>query len=64
MIEAIVAVAIAATTGLAITIRRIDAIELKVAEKYITRSEVEKTMERFEDHLVRIEHKLDSLTLK
>ena len=64
MLEAIVAVAIAATTGLALTIRRIDAIELKVAERYITRSEVEKTMERFEDHLVRIEHKLDSLTLK
>lgn len=64
MLEAIVAVAIAATTGLAITIRRIDAIELKVAEKYITRTEVEKTMERFEGHLVRIENKLDSLTLK
>lgn len=61
MIEAIVPVGIAATTGLALTLRRIDAIELKMAEKYITRTEVSLLMERFEDHLVRIENKIDSL---
>ena len=61
MIEAIVPVVIAATTGLALTLRRIDAIELKMAEKYITRTEVSMLMERFEDHLVRIETKIDSL---
>lgn len=61
MIEAIVPVAIAATTGLALTLRRIDSIELKMAEKYITRTEVSLLMERFEDHLVRIENKIDSL---
>lgn len=61
MIEAIVPVVIAATTGLALTLRRIDSIELKMAEKYITRTEVSLLMERFEDHLVRIENKIDSL---
>ena len=62
MIEAAVTVALAAFTGLAFTVRRIDSIELKMAEKYITRTEVTDTLKRFEDHFVRIENKLDSLT--
>lgn len=62
MLEAIVSVAIAAATGLAITVRRIDAIELKMAERYITRSEVSDALRRFEDHFVRIENKIDSIS--
>jgi translation initiation factor 2 beta subunit (eIF-2beta)/eIF-5 len=38
-----------------------DGIELKVAERYITRSEVSESMKRFEEHFVRIESKIDNL---
>lgn len=61
MLEASISVAIAALTGLTFVIRRIDAIELKMAEKYITRTEVTESFKRFEDHFVRIEDKLDNL---
>lgn len=61
MLEASISVAIAALTGLTFVIRRIDAIELKMAEKYITRTEVTESFKRFEDHFVRIEDKLDYL---
>ena len=72
MFEAIVPVAIAAVTGLGVMFnrthtrlhehdKRMDGIELKVAERYITRAEVSETMKRFEEHFVRIEHKIDQL---
>lgn len=61
MLEASISVAVASITGLTFVIRRIDAIELKMAEKYITRTEVTESFKRFEDHFVRIETKLDSL---
>ena len=41
--------------------RRIDGIELKVAESYVTKSELSAILSRFEDHMVRIENKLDNL---
>ena len=72
MLEAVVPVAIAAVTGLCVMFKstnsrlhehdkRMDGIELKVAERYITRAEVSETMKRFEEHFVRIEHKIDQL---
>ena len=72
MIEAIVPAAIAALTGLGVMFKsthsrlhehdkRMDGIELKVAERYITRAEVSETMKRFEQHFVRIEAKIDQL---
>ena len=72
MIEAIVPAAIAAVTGLGVMFnrtnvrlhehdKRMDGIELKVAERYITRAEVSETMKRFEQHFVRIEQKIDNL---
>lgn len=68
MIEAAVTVAIAAATGLgAYTAKlndRINSIELRVAEKYIPREEVSLILTRFEDHMVRIEQKLDNLISK
>lgn len=65
MLEAAVAIAIAAVTGLGVTASRINTrlsnIELRVAEKYIPREEVSLILTRFEDHMIRIENKLDNL---
>ena len=72
MLEAVVPIAIAAATGLGVMFsrthsrlqehdKRMDGIELKVAERYITRAEVSETMKRFEQHFVRIEAKIDQL---
>ena len=41
--------------------RRIDGVELKIAEDYLTKNDFEKTLERVESHMVRIETKLDKL---
>jgi len=43
---------------------RLDGIELKIAEKYVTRNELSETFKRFEDHLVRIENKMDTCFTK
>ena len=75
MLEASISVAIAAFTGLGFLItktqnrmlyldKRIDTVELKVAEKYVPREELVATMARFEEHMVRIENKLDRLIIK
>lgn len=68
MIEAAVTLAIAAATGLGVVSsrlnERINSIELRVAEKYIPREEVSLILTRFEDHMVRIEEKLDNLISK
>lgn len=68
MLEAAVTLAIAAATGLGMMSSRLNArlnaIELRVAEKYIPREEVSLILTRFEDHMVRIESKLDNLISK
>jgi uncharacterized coiled-coil protein SlyX len=68
MIEAAVTLAIAAATGLGVVTSRLNdrlnSIELRVAEKYIQREEVSLMLTRFEDHMVRIEEKLDNLISK
>ena len=75
MIEAVVSLSIAAATGVGVMQsrthsrfvehdKRIDALELKIAESYITRDEVTKHMQRFEDHFIRIESKIDNLQIK
>ena len=68
MIEAAVAIAIAAVTGLGVMSSRLNDrlnnIELRVAEKYIPREEVSLVLTRFEDHMIRIESKLDNLIKK
>ena len=68
MIEAAVTLAIAAATGLGVMSsrlnQRLNQIELRVAEKYIPREEVSLMLTRFEDHMVRIEEKLDNLISK
>ncbi len=72
MIEIIVSLAIAGFTGLGFLTskfqnrcadleRRSDAIELKLAERYMPREEVTFQFTRFEEHFIRIEAKLDNL---
>ncbi len=75
MIEAGVTLAIAAVAGLAtITTRlhgrihevdrRLDQVELRVAERYVSKADLSEMMTRMEDHMVRIEEKLDRITLR
>ena len=75
MIEVAVSVGIAAVTGMAaITTRlhgriheldkRIDAVELRVAEDYVSKEDLVQMMDRVEGHLVRLENKLDKLTYR
>jgi hypothetical protein len=74
MIEAYIGAAIAIVTGAATLTnriytriseadRRIDSIELRFAERYVSREELSTSLRRFEDHMVRIENKLDAIVL-
>ena len=73
MLEIVVSASIAIVTGLgAMTTQlhrriqsldnRVDEVALKVAENYVTRNELSDTFKRFEDHLVRIENKMDNIS--
>ena len=75
MIEVAVSIGIAAVTGMAaITTRlhgriheldkRIDAVELRVAEDYVSKEDLLSMMDRVEGHLIRLENKLDKLTYR
>jgi hypothetical protein len=44
--------------------RRIDQIELRVAEKYVPRTELAVSLQKMEDHMIRIENKLDQMALR
>ena len=70
--EAAVTVIIAALSGLGVLHgrlqsriheldRRIDNIEVKVAEKYVTKVDMSEMLDRVENHMIRIENKLDNL---
>ena len=41
--------------------RRLDQTELRIAENYISKTEFSAALERVEQHMVRIENKLDRL---
>jgi|TARA_B100000902_G_scaffold236395_1_gene223965 uncharacterized coiled-coil protein SlyX len=73
MLEATVPIAIAVVTGLAALTnklhgriheldKRVDEVELRVAEHYVSKSDLSDMMGRVEQHMVRIENKLDKLT--
>ena len=73
MIEAVVSLTIAAATGIGVMQHRIhsrfsehdkrlDQLELTIAENYIPRDEVSKTFARVEDHFVRTESKHDTMS--
>lgn len=44
--------------------RRLDGIELTVASDYVKKSELTELISRVEDHMVRIESKLDQIVLR
>ena len=75
MIEVAVSIGIAAVTGMAaITTRlhsriheldkRIDQVELRVAEDYVSKEDLVGMIDRVEGHLIRLENKLDKLTYR
>jgi len=44
--------------------KRIDSIELRLAEKYVPRQELAAALQKMEDHMIRIENKLDQIALR
>jgi len=44
--------------------RRLDGIELTVASDYVKKTELAELLSRMEDHMVRIENKLDQIALR
>ena len=73
--EAVITIVIAAVSGLGVLNtrlnnriheldRRIDSIEVKVAEEYVSKNDLTGMMDRVESHMVRIENKLDKLMFK
>ena len=44
--------------------RRLDGIELTVASDYVKKAELAELLARMEDHMVRIENKLDQIVMK
>ena len=75
MIEAVVSATVAAlAAGAALTNRlhnriteldrRVDAFELRVATNYVPQEQFSETMRKMEDHMIRIENKLDQMILK
>jgi len=44
--------------------KRIDSIELRFAEKYVPRQELATALQKMEDHMIRIENKLDQIVLR
>ncbi len=44
--------------------RRIDTIELSVAQDYVSKADLSVMVQRMEDHMVRIENKLDQIVLR
>lgn len=70
MLESIISAAIAVVSGGAVLTsriharileldKRIDQVELDMAHSYVSKRSFEKALERVEDHMIRIENKLD-----
>ena len=75
MVEFVLPVALAAITGLSVLTsrmynriheldKRIDQVELRVAEQYVSKADLEGMIDRVEGHLIRLENKLDKLTYR
>ena len=71
--EALVTAGIAVFTGMSVLTqrlhsriteldKRIDKVELRVASEYVTKTELSAMMARMEEHLIRIEEKMDKIT--
>lgn len=74
MIESIISATIAVVTGGFVLTskisskldnldKRIDGVELSMAQNYVTKNDFEKTLERVEGHMIRIEEKLDEIVI-
>ena len=72
MIEVIIPIVIAAIGGGSVMLtrihnrihdldRRVDGVELRVAESYVSKADFNNALDRMESHLVRIESKMDKL---
>lgn len=44
--------------------QRIDRVELRIAEKYVQREELSSALQKMEDHMIRIETKLDQIVMR
>mgnify|MGYP001030097368 FL=1 len=44
--------------------RRVDTFELSVAQDYVSKADLSIMVQRMEDHMVRIENKLDQIVLR
>lgn len=44
--------------------KRVDQMELRVAENYVSKADMEILIDRVEAHLIRLENKLDKLTYR
>ena len=75
MLEVVIPIALAAVTGLAAMTnrinnriheldKRVDEVELRVAENYVSKADLETMIDRVEGHLIRLENKLDKLTYR
>tara|TARA_B100001778_G_C18587202_1_gene630467 strand:- start:1516 stop:1743 length:228 start_codon:yes stop_codon:yes gene_type:complete len=75
MLEFVLPAALAAVTGLSVLTsrmynriheldKRIDQVELRVAEQYVSKADLEGMIDRVEGHLIRLENKLDKLTYR
>ena len=75
MIESLVSAAVAVITGGAVLTsrihtrimeldKRIDQVELGMAQAYVSKADFERTLERVEGHMIRIEDKLDKIAGK
>jgi uncharacterized coiled-coil protein SlyX len=43
---------------------RLDKVELRVAENYVQKQELSTALQKMEDHMIRIENKLDQIVLR
>jgi hypothetical protein len=75
MLETLIPVGVALATGFGVLMsklhmrvheldRRVDGVELRVAENYLSKTEFSTALERVEAHMVRIENKLDKIATK
>ena len=75
MVEAVVPILVAAATGISVLFtrlhsrvsaldNRIDKFELRVAQDYVSKSDLNEIVDRVESHMVRIENKLDKIIYK
>lgn len=44
--------------------KRLDGLEIRLAEKYVPRQELANALVKMEDHMIRIENKLDQIVLR